>query len=290
MIVVKLIGGLGNQMFQYAIARSLADRYNVVLKLDLSGYEQYALRHYELGGFNIRAEIADRPDMDFFKVNTQQRSVLQRIKTYLPFSRRGSVFREAAFVFDERVLSIKPPVYLDGYWQTERYFIHNSEALRRDFTLRQRLDERNGEMLAQIKETNAVSLHIRRGDYLSDSRTNDFHGVCSLEYYHAAIHIIAKRVENPHIFIFTDDHEWAKNNLDFKYPSTLVDVNSGDQGILDMMLMCHCKHHIIANSSFSWWGAWLNPSPEKIVIAPKSWFRNAPHDTSDLLPKAWITL
>lgn len=290
MIVVRLIGGLGNQMFQYAIARSLADRYNVVLKLDLSGYEQYTLRHYELGGFNIRAEIADRPDIDYFKVNIQQCSVLQRIKSCLPFSAPGMVFRETAFVFDERLLSLKPPVYLDGYWQTERYFIHNSEALRRDFTSHQQLDGKNGKMLSQIKATNAVSLHIRRGDYISDSKTNNFHGVCSLEYYHAAVHIIAERVENPHIFIFSDDHEWAMNNLDFKYPSTLVDINSGDQGILDMVLMCQCEHHIIANSSFSWWGAWLNPSPEKIVIAPKSWFRNAPHDTSDLLPKAWITL
>jgi hypothetical protein len=120
MIIVKLLGGLGNQMFQYATARSLADRCGVVLKLDLSGYEEYTLRHYELGGFNIRAEIADRRDMEFFKVNTKYHSILQHIKRHPPFSAPGMFFREAAFVFDERLLSVKPPVYLDGYWQTER--------------------------------------------------------------------------------------------------------------------------------------------------------------------------
>lgn len=290
MIVVKLIGGLGNQMFQYATARSLADRYDVVLKLDLSGFEQYTLRHYELGGFNIRAEIADRSDMDFFRVNTQQRSVLQRIKSHLPIPAPGMVFREADFVFDERLLNIRPPVYLDGYWQTERYFVHNSEALRRDFTLCAQFDDKNREMLAQIKSSNAISLHVRRGDYVSDPRTNNFHGTCSLEYYDTAIHFIAERVKDPYIVVFSDDHEWAKNNLDFKYPSIFVNINSGNQGILDMTLMRHCKHHIIANSSFSWWGAWLNPLPDKIVIAPKSWFRNASHDIRDLLLPMWITL
>lgn len=290
MIAVKLIGGLGNQMFQYATARSLADRYDVVLKLDLSGFEQYTLRHYELGGFNIRAEIADRHDMEFFKVNTKYRSVLQRIKGHIPFSAPGMFFREASFNFDERFLSVKPPVYLDGYWQTERYFVHNAEALRHDFTSCQQLDGRNREMLAQIKAMNAVSLHVRRGDYVNDPQTNDFHGTCSLEYYHAAVDYIAERVKDQHILVFSDDHEWAKKNLDFKYQSTFVNINSKDQGILDMMLMCHCKHNIIANSSFSWWGAWLNQSPDKIVVAPRSWFKSVSHDIRDLLPLAWIKI
>jgi hypothetical protein len=290
MIIVKLIGGLGNQMFQYATARSLADRHGVALKLDISGFEQYTLRHYELDSFNIRAEIANKYDMDAFKVNMKQSPTLQCLKRFFPWFTPGIVFRETMFCYDEHLLSIKPPVYLDGYWQTERYFYHNSEALRRDFALREQSDEKNAEMLTRIEAMNAVSLHVRRGDYVNNPRTNDFHGTCALEYYHDAVSIITERVEYPHIYIFSDDREWVKNHLVLKCPSTFVDINSEKQGVLDMMLMYHCKHHIIANSSFSWWGAWLNPSPDKIVVAPKSWFRTAEHDVRDLVPPAWIRL
>ncbi len=277
-------------MFQYATARSLADRYNELLKLDISGFKDYTLRHYELGDFNIRAEIADKKDLDFFMISTKRQSLWQRIQKRVPFFTSKMVFREASFTYDDRFCSLRAPVYLDGYWQTERYFAFNSEAIRQDFMPHIQLDERNREILSQIEIQNAVSLHVRRGDYVSDPRTNDFHGVCSLEYYHAAVRYIAKRVKQPHIFVFSDDYSWARNNLDLQYPSTFLNANSNDRGIFDMILMRHCQHHIIANSSFSWWGAWLNPSPDKIVITPKSWFNKAQRDTRDLIPQTWITL
>jgi len=290
MIVVRLFGGLGNQMFQYAMARSLADRYDVPLKLDVSGFVNYTLRQYELGDFNIRAGIADGNDLDVFRLSANQLSFWTCMKNHIPLLAPRRVFREFSFLYDERVHTINPPVYLDGYWQSERYFAHNSEALRRDFTLRDPLDTDNMELLKKIETTNALSLHVRRGDYMSDQGTNEVHGVCPREYYQTAVEHIAGRVKYPHIFVFSDDSEWAEDNLNLGYPVTFVNVNSKGRGVFDMTLMRNCQHHIIANSSFSWWGAWLNPSVNKIVVAPQAWFNKASHDTSDLIPLAWVRL
>ncbi|MCX5804262.1 MAG: alpha-1,2-fucosyltransferase [Proteobacteria bacterium] len=290
MIIVKLIGGLGNQMFQYAMARSLADHYDVSLKLDIADFEHYTLRRYELVDFNIRAEVASKQDINTFNISTKRNSLSQRIKRHFVPLVSKTVFRETSFAYNERVLSVMPPVYLDGYWQTERYFSHNSVAIRRDFTLHEQLDVKNVEMQAQIEAVNAVSLHVRRGDYVNDPHTNYSHGVCSLDYYHDAVKYIVERVAQLHLFVFSDDHEWAQGNLNFQYPATFVNHNSNKRGIFDMLLMQHCQHHIIANSSFSWWGAWLNPSPHKIVVAPRRWFNKASHDTRDLIPPTWIIL
>lgn len=290
MIVVKLIGGLGNQMFQYAMARSMADSHDTQLKLDISNFEHYTLRRYELGDFNIRAEIAGRDDMAFFRVSARYHSLCQRVKRRLfPVSPK-LVFREKNFAYNEELTAIKPPVYLEGYWQSERYFLFNSSAIRKDFTLRSTLDGANRKMLAHIESVNAVSLHVRRGDYVNDPHTNKFHGVCSLDYYRAAIEYVVGRVEKPHFVVFSDDQDWVGRNLAFEYPATFVTLNSKDRGVFDMALMQRCRHHIIANSSFSWWGAWLNPSAGKLVIAPKRWFNNPSNDTRDLIPPSWIIL
>lgn len=290
MIVVKLIGGLGNQMFQYATARTMADNHDARLKLDISGFERYRLRRYELGDFNIRAEIAGPDDMTFFRVSLRRCSIWQCLKRRSFSLSPKPVFRERAFAYNEELSDIKPPVYLEGYWQSERYFLLNSKAIREDFTLRCDLDGANREMLTHIESVNAVSLHVRRGDYVDDPNTNEFHGICSLEYYRAAIECVADRVEKPHFVVFSDDQEWAGRNISFDYPATFVTLNSKDRGVLDMALMQRCRHHIIANSSFSWWGAWLNPSASKLVIAPKRWFNNVSHDTRDLIPPSWIVL
>ncbi len=290
MIVVRLIGGLGNQMFQYAMARSLADISGTPVKLDISGYEQYTLRRFELGDFNIRAEIASKSDIDFFRVDLNRDALWQRVKRRLPFFTPKMVYNEKSFSYDSRLRNSVPPVYFDGYWQTEKYFEDNAAAIRNDFTLFARLDAANLEQLRHIEHSNAVSLHVRRGDYVNDPNTHECHGVCSTDYYRDAVACMADRVGPLQLFIFSDDHQWAKANLDFGYPATFVTVNSDKKGVFDMMLMRHCKHHIIANSSFSWWGAWLNPSPDKTVIAPRRWFNKMKQDTRDLLPSAWVVL
>jgi len=290
MIVVKLIGGLGNQMFQYATGRTVADSHNAQLKLDISGFERYKLRRYELGDFNIRAEIAGPDDITFFGISLQRHSIWQRLKRRaVPVSPKP-VFRERTFAYNEELSGIKPPVYLEGYWQSERYFLLNSKAIREDFTLRCDLDRANSEMLAHVESVNAVSLHVRRGDYVDNPHTKEFHGICSLDYYQAAIEYVAERVEKPHFVVFSDDQEWAGRNIAFDYPATFVTLNSKDRGVFDMVLMHRCRHHIIANSSFSWWGAWLNPSAGKLVVAPKRWFNSVSNDTRDLIPPSWTVL
>ncbi len=287
-IIVRLTGGLGNQMFQYAAARSLADRFSVPLRLDISDFESYFLRRYEIHDFAIRATIADDKELAPFRVKKNRLTLWQRILRKTSLNRHKSLLAERSFAYDERIEIVRPPVYLDGYWQSERYFSKNSDAIRSDFSLAKDLDNANAAIKNQINSVCAVSVHVRRGDYVSDQRTNHYHGTCGVDYYNGAIKFIKQRVEHPHFFVFSDDHDWTKKNIACDAPTTYVTANSSKSGILDMALMRQCRHHIIANSSFSWWGAWLNPLPDKIVIAPQRWFSHARHDTSDLIPGSWL--
>jgi hypothetical protein len=151
------------------------------------------------------------------------------------------------------------------------------------------MSSRNLELAEEINTVNAVSLHVRRGDYVSNPRTMATNGVCPLSYYDSAIRYICARVDAPHFFVFSDDMDWVRENLNIDHPCRYVDHNCSTESFNDMRLMSMCRHHIIANSSFSWWGAWLNPREDKIVIAPKKWFANS-NDTKDLLPFGWATL
>ncbi|MFP5223893.1 MAG: alpha-1,2-fucosyltransferase [Acidobacteriota bacterium] len=271
-VLVRLLGGLGNQMFQYAAGRALADRHGVELALDLTAFETYGLRRYELDAFAIRARVATPEDLEPYAA---------------PAAR---TFQEQCFSFNAGLPDLTPPVRLEGYWQSERYFQDIKDALRADFTLRRPLDAPNREMLARIGDCASVSLHVRRGDYVSNPVTNEFHGVLGLEYYRAAVACVADREPEPHLFVFSDDPQWAQANLDLGHPATFVAHNDPDHGWLDMRLMSACRHHIIANSSFSWWGAWLGSRPDGIVAAPRRWFNQGPCDTGDLFPEGWTLL
>lgn len=299
MIITRLIGGLGNQLFQYAVGRAVATRTNTSLLLDASGFANYELRRYELEGFNIRTELASDAQLARVGVTAgETASLLERIKRRLflnsapKLSLQAPILREASFTYDARVEQVQAPLYLDGYWQSERYFSAIRAQLLQEITLKSDWGAGNQDMFGQIQTAgpSAVSLHVRRGDYVTNAHTASYHGVCSLDYYRAAVAYIAERVVAPHFFIFSDDHDWVRENLQTGFPSTFVSVNSADNGIYDMMLMKSCRHHIIANSSFSWWGAWLNPSTEKLVVAPQQWFKEADKDTSDLIPSGWVRM
>lgn len=294
MIVSRLIGGLGNQMFQYSVVRALSQRTNANLFIDVSGFAHYNLRRYELGEFNIKAQVITERQLKALHVRSKAPTMLNRMMTRLGHFKTSPnvILREASFTYDDRIESALPPVYLDGYWQSEKYFARVAHELRSEFSLRDQWNNSNAEMAAQIQAAGAgaVSLHIRRGDYVSNEQTAQYHGVCSLDYYRSAISHILGKVARPHFFVFSDDHAWAKNNLQIASPTTFVQVNSADNGIYDMMLMKTCRHHIIANSSFSWWGAWLNPHEEKVVVAPRQWFKQSTNDTRDLIPASWIRL
>ncbi len=285
------MGGLGNQMFQYAAARSLADRTGRRLKLDLFDYHFDRLRRYELHGFQIRAEIAEREDVESLRMSTDRLSLTGRIwHRFMPV-RSDSIFRERTMMYNGEIEDINRSVYLDGYWQSERYFVRNKRAVYEDFKLANDLDETNKQVLAKISSVQSVSLHVRRSDYITSRKTKQLLPVCEIDYYQKAVDHIAAKIPDAHFFVFSDDHEWVRRNLKFVHPSSLVTVNTADRGIRDMALMKMCRHHIIANSSFSWWGAWLNPSDEKVVVAPKNWFSGKLRfQTDDLVPSSWIKI
>jgi Glycosyl transferase family 11 len=293
-VIARLIGGLGNQMFQYAAGRALALRHRARLKLDVSGFERHGLRRYELQSYPVATSIATPQEIATCEQSAAGgrkamfRSVRRMLGLTLPPSTRH--YREPHFHFDAALAKQCLPVLIDGYWQSECYFADAADVIRGELTPRAPLEPANAAMAAEIGRVEAVSLHVRRGDYVSNAHTNAYHGVCSLDYYRAAVEHIKARTSKPHLFVFSDDRDWTRANLRSDLPTTFVDANPPERGFRDMQLMSRCRHHIIANSSFSWWGAWLNPSPFKIVVAPQRWFAAGPNDTRDLLPTNWVRL
>lgn len=290
MVIVRLIGGLGNQLFQYALGRTLAEQHAAQLKLDIRGYESYALYSYALDRFNIIESFATPDEVRRLRGGGWIAERLpRRLQKLNPFRKRSYIL-ERRFSFDPAVLGSPDDVYLDGYWQSEKYFKNLEEILRRELSVRNSLTGINRELAARIADSNAVSLHVRRGDFASNPKTRRVHGLCSVDFYQAAVRRIAETVPRPHFFIFSDEPEWAAANLRLDHSMTVVAGNDASHGYEDLRLMSLCRHHIIANSSFSWWGAWLNPNPDKIVIAPARWFIGARHDTRDLFPPSWQTI
>lgn len=292
MVITSLIGGLGNQMFQYAAGRALSLERGVSLMLDVSGFANYQLHQgFELERlFNCKVEIASEREVRrvlSWQFTSGVRRVLSRPR--MAALRRKSFVIEPYFHYWDGIKTIPSDCYLAGYWQSDKYFSGVAEQIRDDFSFRIPLECGNIEIATQINEVNSVSLHVRRGDYISTSKNVATYGVCSLDYYSAAIKNIADRVQCPHFFVFSDDPVWVRNNLKIDFNHQYIDRNHGENSYNDMRLMSLCKHHIIANSSFSWWGAWLNRSVDKIVVAPERWFSNG-INTKDLLPIEWVRL
>lgn len=289
MIIVRLMGGLGNQLFQYALGRCLAARNQVPLKLDLSFYESQTLRSYRLDHFNIVASIASEEEVAHAAgVNRGWGyRVAQRL---LPYHRRRVIRERQVFYFDSQVLQAGNKVYLVGYWQSERYFKEIAALLRQEIVIKNPPDPANRELLDHIKAVKSVSLHVRRADYVSNPLTQALHGICGLDYYNQAIAYISKRVSQPCFFVFSDEPDWTRQNIRLDHPVTHVVHNGLERDYEDLRLMRHCKHHVIANSSFSWWGAWLAAHPDKIVVAPQRWLNDPRYDTTDLIPETWRRL
>jgi hypothetical protein len=291
MIVVKLIGGLGNQMFQYALARHLAEKRQATLKLDVLEFETYELHEYSLGHFNIRESLASAEEVALLTMapgGTVKRFVRRLLG--LPKLLPATYIREKQdFHFEPEALSLPDGVYLDGHWQCEKYFSDIRSIILKEFTVKYPQQGRDEQLAALIKSCDSVSIHIRRGDYVSDPKTSKLIGTTSLNYYHRCIERLRQTVKNPHFFIFSDDPQWVRDNLKLS-PATIVDHNNADTNYEDLRLMSQCKHHIIANSSFSWWGAWLNPRKDKLIFAPKRWFADDGFDTKDVIPGGWIRM
>lgn len=290
MIISKLIGGLGNQMFQYAAGRRSAHVNNTQLKLDITGYEKQigiTPRKYLLHIFTIQENISSINEINRLKNKGFIRKVIKKIN---PFLQNNLYIKERYFNFDPSMLNICENSYLEGYWVSDKYFKDIENTIRKEFTFKDEPDVTNQKTINQIRNCESVSIHIRRGDYVSDPKTNQFHGVCGLDYYHQAIKYMTSKIKNPYFFVFSDDPKWCKTNLQLKYPVIYVSHNLGKKDYEDMRLMSLCKHNIIANSSFSWWGAWLNKNKNKIVIAPKKWFQDKSINTNDLIPESWTKI
>lgn len=284
-VIVGLTGGLGNQLFQYAAGRALSLRLDCHLQIEHSRFLED--RYYELDNFNIPDTIrafADKQWLPRSFVSIVNRLAKKSLKKYkgLP------VYREPFFGYDPLFEDISAPVFLDGYFQSEKYFKACEKEIRQDLALPDAYPVKCLPILDRIKKYDAIAIHVRRGDYVSVKENSKIYYSQPIEYYQNAITLLSTKVRNPRCFIFSDDLGWVKDNFLLDVPWELVDINSSKEVYWDLILMRQCKHFIIANSSLSWWGAWLGNDHHKIVIAPKNWFKSGDKNTDDLIPINWV--
>lgn len=289
MIIVEIQGGLGNQMFIYALGRRMALERNVPLYLDLTWFNTQDTRQYRLSYLNIQENIAPIDLVEQFRNQHILTRVQRRLSKLRGKDQHIRMLREKLNMWyqcDDEILNAYGHLYLRGYFQNIGYFKSISDLIQSEFRVKTLMDDRNAQVAQLIQSTNSVCLHIRRGDYVTQEDTRNFHGVLTLSYYHKAIQLIADQHSDLHVFIFSDDVHWARNNLKLSFPTTLMDFNGVEKDYEDLRLMSLCRHHIIANSSFSWWGAWL-ARENGIVIAPAQWVANQNFDTKGLLLDHW---
>lgn len=286
MIITHINGGLGNQMFQYAAGRALALRLDTELLLDTRIFDGKTQFGFGLNHFAISARQALPAELPPERRRNRLRHLIWRGLKLKP-----RLIREDGLSYNAGFESLDNGVYLKGYWQSQRYFAAVEAAIRADFRIVTPPTPINASMLAELAETPSISLHIRRGDYVIDPRTNATHGTCTLDYFARAIdRIVATMTVKPVVIAFSDDPAWVRENLILPHEMRVMDHNDSDHNYEDLRLMSACRHHVIANSSFSWWGAWLNPSPDKIVVAPDRWFANPKLVNDDIWPDDWIRL
>lgn len=288
MIVVNTCGGLGNQLFQYAVGRRLAVAHGVELVLDTSWYRSVrrgvTARQFELFDFKVSARETD------LKEARAVRNTTHRLWRYCPFLKRYTLLREKSPLFQPDVSLAEDDSYLLGYWQSPRYFGEIASVLREDLSIRIELSPEERMLEASIKRSaNAVAVHVRRGDYVTLAAAANFHGTCGVDYYKRAVVELQRSISDPTYFIFSDDIEWAQSNLGFIPQAVFVSGHEGRPSCIGIHLMASCRHNIIANSSYSWWGAWIGEPLGRVVIAPEQWSLRGPRSL-DLLPTAWTAL
>lgn len=292
MIISKLTGGIGNQLFQYALGRNLSLKNSTNLVLDITEYTYEKDRRYSLFPFNINAttmirKSAINSSRPYYRIKNMVDNYMQP-KSIVVNHIKVKCVNEKFPDFNSKVLESGDNIYLKGFWQSEKYFKEIEEILRKDLTLKKKKKHMQGIYL-EIKRTKSVSIHFRRGDYIHDKYVSRSHGICGLDYYREALKILAQKVKDPHLFIFSDDISWVKSNLISPYPVTYVSQYLKND-YEEMMLMSECSYHILANSSFSWWGAWLNSNKDKVIISPKKWFKDKLKSTRDLIPESWLRI
>lgn len=295
MITVKLKGGLGNQMFQYALGRALQERRQEELRLDLTSLldrrprrggvvRDYGLRIFECKPrLTLLSRLALRCPIPWMILGASWLSSHAKDLLHLQ-----SYVRERRRAFDSGLLAFEGDVYLDGYWQCERYFRDAEQIIRREFTFRLNASPEALATARQIGAVESVCIHVRRGDYVSVASSRESLGFVGHEYYRKALDVMRERVSNPHLFVASDDIEWCKANLRCEHPTTYLTHRDESHAVgEDLWLMSLCKHFVISNSTFAWWAAWLSTNPSKCIVAPKRWFRDTASCATDLVPESW---
>jgi hypothetical protein len=290
----NLCGGLGNQMFQYACGRALSLHRRAPFALVVDMFDQpSAHQGFELKRvFNVKAPVANLSEAAPIPGWARNPKVRRLLATG-----PGQFFAPRSF-FTERTLRYQPEiweksatVYLHGYWQTAAYFDRYAPQIRMDLAFAEPVDGRNLVLSRELATTTSVSVHVRRGDYVTSGKNKSIYAIGTPDYYFRAMDLLLSRYPEARFYAFSDDPGWVREVLAPRFPGlTIVDHNRGPQSYIDMRLMSECRHHIIANSTFSWWGAWLNPRPDKIVVAPREWYATSTKDSTDLIPASWTRL
>lgn len=296
MIIIKIYGGLGNQLFQYALYekfRSMGRETYADLGC-ISGLreenvrpdQRMQLENVKNGMKNLGIHVKQAKAADIARLSDIRMNFVSRVRRKICPS--GKHVREGrlAGTFQPQILELAD-AYVEGYWQSERYFMDIRDCILRKIHFEQCMDVQNRKLLETVRSSNSVSIHVRRGDYTSRDLRKLYGGICTAEYYKKAIRLIAERVENPKFIFFSNDMDWVRKKFGMKQ-AVYADWNHGESDYYDMYLMSQCRHNVVANSSFSWWGAWLNENSNKIVISPARWFRSM--EAPDTVCREWIKI
>lgn len=314
MVVINIMMGLGNQMFQYAAARSLSLTLQEPLKLHVASYERYVLRKFELQEFfEIEPEIATMEDLANFSFGHPVRRGWNKLfpkkkLRSLPYEEKRlprlvyeifylfspphkrAVYEERQLHFDKNFFNTRHNVFLKGYWMSPKYFQAHEDVIKKDFTIRKSLVEHLNPLVDEMHSRNSVAVHIRCTDRKADPAIHKMYGEIPLSYFEAGVDYINDKKGRPHLYIFSDDIELAKKYVPGGYDCTYVSRYVTKSAIEDMYLMAECKNAVITNSTFSWWGAYLNRHTEKIIIVPERWYNEAPYNYSDIYYPGWIKM
>lgn len=280
-------------MFQFAFGKIISIKMNKEVHYSIDSLSTYdSIRSFDLeDAFNLIIPRAHPKDISEVLHSWRSLPRIRRILAKL----ENSSFRGSNFLTEKNVHSSNPTAsirqdnaYLHGYWQSEDFFKSHKSIIRETFQFRGGLSIENQKIIMSIERGSSIGMHVRRGDYVTNLKANAIHGVLDVQYYFSAIASLRQRLSNARVFIFTDDPDWVRTQIIGKVENCeCVNINSGRNSFRDMQLMAMCDHNIIANSSFSWWSAWLNPNPQKIVIAPQRWFSNTLLSDAALIPSEW---
>lgn len=288
-VVARLQGGMGNQMFEYAFARALSLRGGMDIFIDTAGLNPKKHSGFSLDRFEISAKFVDkdRKNAVITPLFELKRRLYKALK--IPYRLSASHIREKSFGFEPTYRQIKTSCYLEGLWQSEKYFSDFSAQISAEFKLKDEESLMRHPLFEQIKNSNSVAVHVRRGDYVSKPKYRKILYVCRKKYYENALNFISERVENARFFVASDDPKWVRENFAGKN-ITFIEPSGHFE---DFYLMSQCRHAVISNSTFSWWSAWLGEARDhnRIIAAPDVWFTpQSKLNFSDIIPNRWIKL